>query len=78
MNEIVMPDCGILVPYEETQPQHWGTQYHVTHRTLTAALETLWGTDIATRRAWGEQARQYYEERDRTFRQRLPELLRNL
>lgn len=78
MNEIVSPDCGILVPYEETQPQNWGTQYHVTHRSLTAALETLWGTDIATRRAWGEQAREYYEERDRAFRQRLPELLRNL
>lgn len=78
MNEIVTPDCGILVPYEKTQPQHWGTQYHVTHDTLTAALETLWGTDISTRRAWGKQARQYYEERDRSFRQRLPELLRNL
>ena len=78
MNEIVTPDCGVLVPYEKTQPQNWGTQYHVTHDTLTAALETLWGTDIATRRAWGKQARQYYEERDRAFRQRLPELLRNL
>lgn len=78
MNELVTPERGVLVPYHKSEPQHWGQQYFVSLETLTTYLEKLWGTDLATRRAWGEHARQYYEESDRAFRKRLPELLRNL
>ncbi|MGM0457095.1 MAG: glycosyltransferase [Cyanobacteriota bacterium] len=78
MNELVTPERGLLIPYNRTTPQNWGTRYHVDVKGLTKTLETLWGSTTQTRQTWGEQGRAYYEDSRRGFQQRLLTILKNL
>lgn len=78
MNELVTPERGVLVPYGRSEPQRWGRNFFVEATALAERLEWLWGSEVSTRRQWGERGRAYFEASDRAFRQRLLEVLENL
>ena len=75
MNEHVDASCGVLVPFNRSEPRHLGTNFYVDPTALEAAVERIIAMPDAEKRALGEAARKRYEEIDAGFRQRVRELL---
>lgn len=71
MNEIVGPDRGILVPHVREWTMRLGTGYQVDGAAIEKAVDVRGRMNVAERRHMGENARLWYLENDRLFRQRL-------
>ncbi|WP_235679392.1 glycosyltransferase [Aquibium microcysteis] len=71
MNELVGPDCGVLVPVASTEPRHLGTCYHVDVAGLERSIETLIGLPDAAKEGLGAAARRRYEEMADGFAERM-------
>jgi glycosyltransferase involved in cell wall biosynthesis len=75
MNEHVDAGCGVLVPFERSEPRHLGTNFYVDPRALEAAIERIIAMPDAEKRMLGEAARRRYEAIDSGFRKRVRDLL---
>ncbi|WP_245453236.1 glycosyltransferase [Aquibium carbonis] len=62
MNEMVTPDCGILVPVASSTPRHLGTCYHVDRLALERAIEAVLAKPDTEKAALGVAARRRYED----------------
>jgi glycosyltransferase involved in cell wall biosynthesis len=71
MNELITPQRGILVKYHRMQKQRTGANYYVDPADLERKIEAILQMDETTQRAFGQRARQWYEENDRAFRSQL-------
>ncbi len=78
MNELVRPDRGILVGYSSTDPRGAGLNYYVDPGLLESAMQRVWAMTVKERRALGSNARTWFLENDRVFRQRFWEVLQGL
>jgi glycosyltransferase involved in cell wall biosynthesis len=77
MNEFVSPERGIVVRYTHSEPQRLGTVYHVDRDDLEAKIEYIVQMEPDERDERGRQARAWYEENDRRFRQRFVQVLQD-
>lgn len=78
MNELVRPDRGVLVGYDRTDPRGAGLNYYVDPVQLGTAMDRIWGMGVDERRTLGVEARSWFLENDRIFRQRFWEVLQGL
>lgn len=78
MNELATPDRAVLVDYYTTSPQRLGTNFYVDPHALESKIDTILGSDNATKKRLGENARQWYEENDRFFKRKLVEVVSSL
>lgn len=71
MNELVRPDCGILVPVASSEPRHLGTCHHVDRAALERSIEALVAMPDADKEVIGATARRRYEEISMAFAERV-------
>jgi len=71
MNEMITNERGVLAAYDRTGTQQLATTYFVGDAALEDGVERMLALDEAGRRALGENARAWWEQNDRVFRQRL-------
>lgn len=71
MNELVSPERGVLVAARDAGRQHLATLYEADPAAMAAAIERCLRMSAEERQRLGAAARQWYEENDRAFRQRL-------
>lgn len=67
MNELVTPECGVLVAYDSTGTQHLATTYHFSDTALEAAVQRCIAMDDAEREALGRNARAWFEHNNMGF-----------
>jgi len=75
MNEIVTPERGVLVNYNQSRKQRAGTKYRVDPDDLEAKIDLILRTDDDARNKIGARARAWFEQNDSGFRERLVETL---
>jgi glycosyltransferase involved in cell wall biosynthesis len=78
MNELVTPECGLLVPAQATGQQDLATLYQFEEAAMERAIERCLSMDIATAEQMGQVARHWYESNQAALPQRLHEALRAL
>ncbi len=78
MNEIVTPERGLLVEYRSEKPERLGMRYFVDSQALEGAIDEILGMDEMRQRRLGSNARDWYEENDRFFRQKVAEMIKNI
>jgi len=71
MNEMITNERGVLAAYDRTGTQQLATTYFVGDAALEAGVQRMLALDGAERRALGDNARAWWEQNDRVFRQRL-------
>ncbi|MET0263128.1 MAG: glycosyltransferase, partial [Rariglobus sp.] len=71
MNELVQPQRGILVGSEVQKPRHLGTDFLVSVDGLEKAVQSLLLRTSAEKESLGRNAREWFEENDRRFRETL-------
>lgn len=71
MNELIKPERGVLVAYDETGTQHLATTYHFSDAALEAAVQRCMAMGEAERETLGRNARAWYEHNDKDFAQRV-------
>ena len=71
MNEMVAPECGVLVASARTGTQRLATTYFVDPSALEAGVERLLALDSGDRYARSAAARAWWEANDRAFGERL-------
>ncbi|MEO7149031.1 MAG: glycosyltransferase [Rhodanobacteraceae bacterium] len=76
MNELVMPERGVLVAYGRLGRQHLATTYQVDDGALERAVERALAMDDARIEAMGAQARAWFAYNDAGFAARLHQGLR--
>jgi hypothetical protein len=76
MNELVRPDCGLLVPVSSQEPRHLGTSFHVDGEALRRTVEAVIAMPDAEKAAMGQAARQRYLEIDAGYRARAAAIFR--
>ncbi len=75
MNELVTPERGLLAAWRESEPMRLGTAYRVDPADLARRVIEALGLDDTAHDRLGAAARAWYENNDRFFRRRLPEVL---
>lgn len=78
MNEMVAPECGVLVASARSGIQRLATTYFVDPSALEAGVERLLALDAGERHARSAAARAWWEANDRAFRQRLADAVTTL
>jgi len=78
MNELVRPERGVLAGYNRQAPQGAGMNYYVDPARLEEAVERVLAMSPAERERLGKNAREWFLENDRLFRQRLWEVLQGM
>ena len=71
MNEMVAPECGVLVASARTGTQRLATTYFVDPSALEAGVERLLALDSADRYARSAAARAWWDATDRACGERL-------
>jgi len=71
MNELITADRGVLVDFNRTQQQRSGQNYYVDPAKLEKSIEAILHMDEAAIADRGVNARAWFEENDRRFRQLL-------
>jgi len=77
MNEIVRPERGILVPYSQEWAIGFGTGFNVDGAAIEKAVDFLGQMSPAQREQMAENARLWYLENDRLFRERIVAAVRD-
>ena len=75
MNEVVRPGRGFLVAYRSVRPQRLGHRYAVDEEALEATVAGVLSLSAEARIEIGQNAREWYIENDRFFRQALLDAL---
>jgi len=78
MNELVQPDRGILVPYVGEWTIGLSKGYRIDDAAIEGSVEALGQMNSEERKSMGENARAWYIENDRQFRQRLVEAVNEI
>lgn len=78
MNELVSPDRGFLVEWNESRPKALGTEYEFDPASLEQTLHRCLALDDAEIARLSTNARSWYETNDQFFRRTLPQQLREL
>ena len=78
MNEIILPERGILVDYNDSKVQRLGVNYYVDPGDLERKIEEVLAMDLRSKKLLGENARAWYEDNDRFFKRQIVEVLRNI
>lgn len=78
MNELILPERGILVDYHDRQVQRLGDNYYVDAGDLERKIEEVLAMDLRSKKQLGENARAWYEDNDRFFKRQIVEVLRNI
>lgn len=78
MNELIAPDRGVLVNYHRASPQRSGANYFVDPADLEEKITRILGMDQDAISTLGNNARAWYENNDRFFRQQIVETLDDL
>jgi glycosyltransferase involved in cell wall biosynthesis len=78
MNELVTPERGLLAAWRDSEPMRLGTAYRVDPADLARRIIEALGLDDAAHDRLGAAARAWYEDNDRFFRRRLPEVLNDI
>lgn len=71
MNEMITNERGVLVPYARTGTQQLATTYFVDVDALEAGVERMLALTQNERRAKSEAVRAWWDDNDRSFRERL-------
>ncbi len=71
MNELVTPERGLLVAFDDTGKQHLATTYHFSEAALEAAVQRCIAMDAAERDRLGRNARAWFESNTAGFPARL-------
>ncbi|MBS1819488.1 MAG: glycosyltransferase [Acidobacteria bacterium] len=77
MNELITPECGILVPYAATEPMRAGTRYLVRDAELQGAVEALSRLGPNVRSQMARAARARFERMRDQFQSRLATIVDN-
>jgi len=75
MNELVGPDRGVLVRAGSGGRQNLGDLYHVSTDALEMEMARVLTMSTEERACLGRRARAWFEENDREFRVRLPQVI---
>ncbi len=75
MNEHIMPECGIMVPYAAIEPRNLGTYYHVDEAALERTIQNLIDRPDAEKADLGQKARERYLAIDSAFHARIAGIL---
>ena len=78
MNELVQPDRGILVPYAEERTMGLSKGYRIDAAAIEKSVEALSQMSTEERKRKGENARVWFIENDRLFRQRLATTIKEI
>jgi hypothetical protein len=78
MNELITPDRGLLVDYKQTTTQRLGTVYSVDPQSLEEKIEDVLAMSHQRKKQLGKNARNWYLENDRFFRQKIVAFLKDL
>ena len=70
MNELMTPECGILVPVHRSEPRHLGTNFYVDTGKLESTVQQLIEMSDAEKAVIGGNARKRFERIDAEFRVR--------
>jgi hypothetical protein len=77
MNELVQPDRGFLVRCERTTPKNLGTEFHYSEEELERAIGKCLRLASDEIERLAANARNWFEQNDRFFRNALPAILQN-
>jgi len=75
MNELITSDRGFPVEYITSKPRHLGINYHIDSDKLELQIKHILNLSVKEKQTLGEQARQWFEGNDKTFRQTFPEII---
>ncbi len=78
MNELITPERGILVDCDTAQVQGVGINYYVDRQALEEKIYQILGMDDTTKKEWGDNARDWYEDNDTFFRHKIVNILNDL
>ncbi|MCM2372208.1 glycosyltransferase [Aporhodopirellula aestuarii] len=78
MNELVTEERGIVVPWNDSQPRHLGTNWHVDPAALEATIERLLLMPDGEKCRLGANAQQWFEMNHEGFQSRFREVVREL
>lgn len=78
MNELVTEDRGVLVDYSRSRRQRAGMNYFVDPGDLEANVQRIIDMDRTEMNRLGSNARAWFEDNDREFRQRIDAALKEL
>ena len=78
MNELITPERGLLVKYESCQPQGLGTAFQFDAADLERTIEKCLRLTAEEIERLSVNARAWFEENDRYFRDRFPQIVRDL
>lgn len=78
MNELITPERGIPVPYQNSEPRHLGTNFHISPEKLEKNIQALLTMPPEKKQSYGINARAWFENNNQRFNQSLPETLRNI
>ncbi|MDA1165457.1 MAG: glycosyltransferase [Planctomycetota bacterium] len=78
MNELVTPERGIVVPWSTSAPRHLGINWHVDAAALEMTVQQILTMPTVEKARLGAEARSWYEENDRAFRNRFFNVTRQL
>jgi hypothetical protein len=71
MNEHVDASCGVLVPFNRSEPRHLGTNFYVDPAALEATITKLIATPVQEKERLGTAARRRFEAIDAAFHERV-------
>ncbi|MBX3577293.1 MAG: glycosyltransferase family 4 protein [Rhizobiaceae bacterium] len=71
MNELVDENCGIVVPYDGSEPRHLGTSFRVDRQALEAVIQSLIQMPETEKVRLGAAARRRFLSLDAAFRRRV-------
>jgi len=78
MNELVTEDRGILVNYHKSKTQRLGIAYYINPSDIETKIDGILGMDNISKKVLGANARDWYLENDRFFKQKIVEILHNI
>lgn len=76
MNELITPDRGVLCPVNRSEAVRLSTRYVVNEECLEKAVTQTMVLDDAKKANIRKNARDFFEENDRLFREKLPEAVK--
>ena len=78
MNELITPARGIPVPYHKSEPRHLGINFHIDPEKLEKNIQQLLMMPPEKKQTYGENARQWFEQNDQSFRKNLPNQIKKI
>ncbi|MCP5538050.1 MAG: glycosyltransferase family 4 protein [Akkermansiaceae bacterium] len=78
MNELITPARGVAVPYHQSEPRHLGTNFLIDPRKLETIIQELLLMPAEQKKALGAHARTWFEQNDRDFSTKFPQVVAEL